>query len=256
MLSAQRRLTAETSQRPKKAAQVAGRADLTKCQQPTAMLDVLQETAAANPVGAAIFVLVALWFAANYFRASAAGVTVGQAPESKEAALRAARARQQEQLAAAAEKRVSQVPATPAAPAPPAAPAEPEMPERMRRALEKKRQAAAAAAPAPPPEPAPAPAPASASKNKLSYTERLEKIERGKGPSDHNPLHGHGSGSSAGPSRRPRNATPTPLRRHRKTADGAPSAWCCPAGRLCRQPQEEGRMMLSGCAMSSARQGP
>ena len=35
-------------------------------------------------------------------------------------------------------------------------------------------------------------------KKKMSYTERLEKIERGKGQSDYNPLAGHGGSGGGG----------------------------------------------------------
>ena len=108
-----------------------------------------------------------------------------------------------------------------------------EMPSRMKKAMERQDAADAAArradagAAAPPPAPATtnttgnkksmaerlariegtAPSAAAANNNsstsdgkkpKESMTERLARIERGKGPSDHNPLHGHSSGSSAG----------------------------------------------------------
>ena len=172
-------------------------------------MDALVALASENLLATGVVSLGLVWLAANHFRRSASGVKVGDGPRSREEGMRAARERQQAQLAASAEARMvkpSHVTALPAAP--PEGDddvcTEPEtaMPARMRMALERREREEAAAKRAqgaqqdgPASDPAPAPA-QDGKRPKESYTERLARIERGKGPSDHNPLHGYGGGSS------------------------------------------------------------
>ena len=173
----------------------------------------LMAFASANPMLTAEVANAGLWYAAKYFQSSSGGVACGSgACGSREEAMRAAREKQQQALAAAAEARAAATKPAATAPKPevpaPAAPSSvedrSEMPARMRKALERQeaaeaavRRTTAASEPAPAPAaPPPAPASSSSSMKKESVTERLARIEKGKGASDHNPLHGHASGSS------------------------------------------------------------
>ena len=174
-------------------------------------MDALVSLASDNLLATGVVSVGLVYLAASHFRGSGAGVKVGDGPRSKEEGMRAARERQQAQLAASAEARVRKPSNGTVLPAAPPEGdddvcTEPEtgMPSRMRKALERKEREEAAAKRAPPAvqqeAPAPDPAPAAAQNgtrpNKESYTERLARIERGKGPSEHNPLHGYGGGSS------------------------------------------------------------
>ena len=160
------------------------------------------EIAAANPVATALLSAAILWWVGNYLLKASGGVKVGGGV-SRDEAMRAARERQQAALSSAAKPcpKPCCTPSTttPEADSPPA-----EMPARMKAALERKQREEAAARRAQPPadvEAQPAPAPAHNSTNKQpkeTTAEKLARIQRGKGPSDHNPLHGHGSSSSAG----------------------------------------------------------
>ena len=189
--------------------------------------------ASQNPPLAMLITLGLAFFIANKLRSSAGTIKVGGSSGDRNAAMLAARERQQSALAAAEARRATYatVPVATAveqaqAPAAPAAEARDQMPARMRAALERKDAAARAEArmrgePAPtpsapprevaPPTPAPAPraapsAPAASTSNasgkrKETMTEKLARIERGKGPSaEFNPLHGSSGGSSFKPS--------------------------------------------------------
>jgi len=173
-------------------------------------METLAQAAYESPVLTAVMALALAWgltryvFAGQGMTASSSGGAV-----SKDEALRNARARQQEALAAAAEARRQATGAPTAAPQPPAPTADP-MPSRMKAALARA-DAADAAERRSPTSPAAPPPPPSGTQSKPSggktvktagdpnsLTQRLARLEKGKGPSDHNPLQGHGSGSSAG----------------------------------------------------------
>lgn len=162
-------------------------------------MDALLSIAADRPMLAAIATLALAWAVTNWF-VYGRGQPIGGSARAKDDAVRAARERQQAALAAASGSgsTVAPAPAPKAEPKPAAA-----MPSRMAAALARAEaaEAAAAAPPAQPTKPS-----ASAMKKKVaaddpnSVTQRLARIERGKGPTDHNPLQGHASGSSAGSS--------------------------------------------------------
>jgi hypothetical protein len=174
---------------------------------------------------AALFAMGALYFTYQYMRGSGSTTAGSGASPSRDEAMAAARLRQQAMLASSkgaaatsSPKKSTAAPASPAA-VPQGETAQTAMPSRMQKALEKQDAAAAAAErrlsgaqgscdkgacdakdccekPAPPASSQGA----SASRTKKeSMTERLARIERGKGPSDHNPLHGQSSASSYRP---------------------------------------------------------
>lgn len=161
-----------------------------------AMLDALSsfctELYSTHPLFATAATLVALWFAAITLRSWQVGVPVtqGAGGAAREDAMKAAREKQQALFAAAASRRT----APPAAATPAPDRGEAEMPTRMRATLERLEQAPEQSVP--PGQGAPQPPPAAGSKPaRPSYSERLAKIEKGKGPSDANPLLGHASKS-------------------------------------------------------------
>ena len=104
--------------------------------------------------------------------------------------MEAARERQQQQLAAAAEARLKAMGTKPEAdnkPSSPTAPAAAEMPARMKAAMERRQAVERAEVRLQPPAPE---APAASTKKKETLLEKMERIEKGKGSADFNPLHG------------------------------------------------------------------
>lgn len=169
------------------------------------MSNMLLDFATANPGMAIVISLGVIWFLLTKLRATSSGVTIGgTTPADREAALEAARQRQQEQLAAAAEARLKAVEPPKDKPASPAAvePAAAQMPARMKAAMERRLAAERAEARTQQP-PAPE-VPASSGKKKESLLEKLERIEKGKGSSDFNPLHGKTQTGGAGLTQRKR----------------------------------------------------
>lgn len=162
--------------------------------------NMLLNFAAANPGMALVISLGVAWFLLTKLRASSSGVTIGGTTSAdREAALEAARQRQQAQLAAAAEARLKAVAPPNDKPASPAAvePAAAQMPARMKAAMERRQAAERAQARTHQP-PAPEVPASSSGKKKESLLEKLERIEKGKGSSDFNPLHGKTQSGSAG----------------------------------------------------------
>ena len=153
-------------------------------------MDTLYELAADRPVLAGVAVLSVTWYVLVVLRERAGEKSIGGSSSVRdEEGIRRARERQQELLAQAASGRAA-APVTP--PAPVAAAATSDMPARMQASMARK--AAAAAAPPPPP-----PAPAASQKdpaNKNSYTQRLARLQQGKGSTNHNPLQGPSSSGS------------------------------------------------------------
>jgi len=152
-------------------------------------MDTLYELAADRPVLAGVAVLTVTWYVLVVLRERAGEKSIGGSSSVRdEEGIRRARERQQELLAQAASGRAA-APVTP--PAPVAAAATSDMPARMQASMARK---ATAAAPPPPP-----PAPAASKKdpaNKNSYTQRLARLQQGKGSTNHNPLQGPSSSGS------------------------------------------------------------
>ena len=170
-------------------------------------MDTVTSIAENNPLATAVIGLGLVWAVGNYLRASAVGVKVGGVAVSHDGAMRAARERQQAALAArSAEAQPASTPNKPApAPQKPASqPGGAEMPARMRAAMERQqREEAAAKRGATSTNPASAapeapPAATSCTKKKETTAEKLARIQKGKGPSDHNPLENRSTNSSAG----------------------------------------------------------
>ena len=141
-----------------------------------------------HPMLVCALTLVLAWAMALKVRSWFGGTRISQERAvDKAAAMAAARERQQQLLDSQAAARRLQQPAPPrAAPVEEEAAAE-AMPDRMAAALRRRLAAEdGGAGPSSPP-------PSSQKKKGASYTERLEKIQKGKGPSDHNPLQGHPS---------------------------------------------------------------
>jgi hypothetical protein len=185
------------------------------------LASALSSWASSSPLTTALVALAIGWAVTNYLVRGPTSLRTGGTHDSaREDAVRAARERQQIQLAEAAERRagrggqVAQTLATN-----PDADTQPEdkpvMPARMAAAMRRREESAGAGSSCgcvPPASdvpaadasaaaaPTPAPAPKRRADDPNSITQRLARIERGKGPSDHNPLHGHASGSSAGSS--------------------------------------------------------
>lgn len=174
----------------------------------------LASFSSSSPLVTALAALALAWAVMNYMVRGPTGLRTGGTHDSaREDAVRAARERQQRQLAEAAELRAgrgSSAQALPPAPKPDADAADkPAMPARMVAAMKRREEQAGgeSSCGCEPPVvdvPAPGPSTLAASKRRAddpnSVTQRLARIERGKGPSDHNPLHGHASGSTAGSS--------------------------------------------------------
>ena len=165
------------------------------------LLDAFTTFFSEQPALTAIATLALLYIAAVWLRDQAGGTVIGAPTTSREEGMRAARQKQQEALLAAAEARNKCCAA--AAPAPVPAPQAAEadysdMPPRMKAALErKKRDEAAAKRQASEPLPATATAaPAPPGKKKETTAEKLARIEKGKGASDHSPLNPQASASS------------------------------------------------------------
>ena len=184
--------------------------------------------ASQHPLMTAVLTLTLAWYIAFWY-VNKRGVVVGSgaavAKADKDEAIRLARERQQAALADAAVARLAAAPDKVRAPAPAPAPKPTAMPSRMSDALaraeaEEAAKAAAAgrlaaalaraeaggtakaakaveAPTAPPPPPVKKHATVD---DPNSYSARLARIQKGKGPSDLNPLEGHASGSSAGSS--------------------------------------------------------
>lgn len=173
------------------------------------ILETLAQSACDSPVLSAVLALTLAWGLTRYVYNGQRVTASGGNSVSKDEALRIARERQQSALAAAAELRRQQAGASSAAPQPqPPAPKADPMPPRMKAALARAEAAAvaeqgASSSPAlaqPPADVQPGPSGGKTVKSPNdpnSLTQRLARLEKGKGPSDHNPLHGHGSGSSA-----------------------------------------------------------
>ena len=172
---------------------------------PQVFMDMLTDVAAAYPMLSGLAVLTAIWYALVTLREKSGEKALGSTSTAEDG-LRLARQRQQELLAqaAAARQQGAPMPAVSVPPPAPTSPASPaELPERMKAALARKAAAEGAAtatataagtsASAPPPKPA---AKAKTANDKNSVTQRLARIQKGKGPSDHNPLTGPAEGSS------------------------------------------------------------
>jgi hypothetical protein len=189
--------------------------------------------ASQHPLMTAVLTLTLAWYIAFWY-VNKRGVVVGSgaavAKADKDEAIRLARERQQAALADAAVARLAAAPDKVRAPAPAPAPKPTAMPSRMSDALaraeaEEAAKAAAAGrlaaalaraeaggtakaakaveAPTALDETAPPPPPVkkhATVDDPNSYSARLARIQKGKGPSDLNPLEGHASGSSAGSS--------------------------------------------------------
>jgi hypothetical protein len=188
--------------------------------------------ASQHPLMTAVLTLTLAWYIAFWY-VNKRGVVVGSgaavAKADKDEAIRLARERQQAALADAAVARLAAAPDKVRAPAPAPAPKPTAMPSRMSDALaraeaEEAAKAAAAGrlaaalaraeaggtakaakaveAPTALDETAPPPPPVKHATvdDPNSYSARLARIQKGKGPSDLNPLEGHASGSSAGSS--------------------------------------------------------
>jgi hypothetical protein len=171
-------------------------------------VEALASFASERPLAAAVCLLALVWAIATYARSWASGMKLdSSASSSRDEAMRAARERQQAMLTAA-EGRAR---ASAGARAPAAVPKEPqsaqsgEMPARMRAAIERQeaeaRAAASAAASAADGECTDKCSDKCSGKStekKMSYTERLARIEKGKGQSEFNPMGGSGASSTAG----------------------------------------------------------
>ena len=152
-------------------------------------MEALYEIAADRPVLAGVALLSVTWYVLVVLRERAGEKSIrGSSTVRDEEGIRRARERQQELVAQAAVGR----PAAPVTRLEPVAPAATgSMPARMQAALSRK----AAEAAAPPPAPAASKKDAT---NKNSYTQRLARLQQGKGSTNHNPLQGpSSSGSSA-----------------------------------------------------------
>jgi hypothetical protein len=160
----------------------------------TSLLGSLLDYALVNPGMAAAIFLGLAWLVITKVRAMSAGVTIGddggKGLAGRESAMEAARERQQQQMAAAAEARRKAVaPSANSKPASPTVPAAAEMPARMKAAMERRQATERAETRLQPPAP-PAPEAPPPSSKKESLLEKMERIEKGKGSSDFNPLHG------------------------------------------------------------------
>ena len=189
--------------------------------------------ATQHPLMTAALTLTLAWYIA-YWYVNKRGVVVGAgaavAKADKDEAIRLARERQQAALADAAVARLAvapdkvRAPAPTPAPKPAPAPKPTAMPSRMSDALARAEAEEAAKAAAAvrlaaalaraeaggtakaaeaveaPTAPPPQPVKHATVEDPNSYSARLARIQKGKGPSDHNPLEGHSSGSSAGSS--------------------------------------------------------
>ena len=156
--------------------------------------DVLQNVAASYPVGSGVAVLAAVWYALVCLRARAGDASVGGCVT--EEGIRQARERQQAALAQAATARAQFVSAPPAAsapksPAPTAGGPASEMPERMRVAGTSGTAGAAKSAVK------------GGSNDKNSMTQRLARLQEGKGDKNSNPLMGPEAGKGSSSSGKP-----------------------------------------------------
>jgi hypothetical protein len=173
------------------------------------MTDVLQNVAASHPMAAGVAVLAAVWYMLICLRERAGDASVGGSVT--EEGIQKARERQQAALAQAASARAQSVSSPPAAstpksPAPTAGGPAGEMPERMRVAAARRAAADAAVAGTAGTAGAAKPAPKGGSNDKNSVTQRLARLQQGKGDQNGNPLMGpeggKGSSSSAKPCRK------------------------------------------------------
>ena len=182
-------------------------------------MEAVFSAATENPLVAAILALGAAWLVASWF-VQGRGVAVGAVDrQASQDAMQAARQRQQAALEAALAARGSPSAGVPKASAQaeptvaPTASSHAGMPARMAAALARAENAGpstpAPSAPSAPSSGEPS-APPTAPDQQMpkpmraddpnSVTQRLRRIEKGKGPTDHNPLQGHASGSTAGSS--------------------------------------------------------
>ncbi|EOD29895.1 hypothetical protein EMIHUDRAFT_442383 [Emiliania huxleyi CCMP1516] len=156
------------------------------------MLASAAEFAGAYPISLACALLFAAWQLAQLLQHSRSGSTLGGAAAKEDALLRA-RQVQQERMARAAEERAASAPSPACCDG--GGCSDSSLPDRLTSALAK--APASGKAPASSEAPASGKAPAKLPADKQSVTARLAKIERGKGPSEHNPLQGHASSSSS-----------------------------------------------------------
>jgi len=166
-------------------------------------MEALTSWGAENIVTTTLVTLAIAWYVANYLT-NGRGQAIGGvgAAQAKDDAVRAARERQQAALtgaASAASANASRsLSAESKVPGPvPSSGTTQAMPSRMAAALARAEAAEASAAAVSVTQP-PAAAKKMTAQDANSVTQRLARLEKGKGPTDHNPLQGHGSGSSAG----------------------------------------------------------
>ena len=168
--------------------------------------DVLQNAATSYPILSGVAVLAAVWYALVSLRAGAGDASVGGCVT--EEGIRKARERQQAALAQAATARAQFAPSPPAAstpksPSPTAGGAAGEMPERMRVANARRAAADAAVAGTASTAGAAKPALKGGSNDKNSVTQRLARLQGGKGDQNSNPLMGPEAGKGSSSSGKP-----------------------------------------------------
>ena len=168
--------------------------------------DVLQNVAASYPIGSGVAVLAAVWYALVCLRERAGDASVGGCVT--EEGIRQARERQQAALAQAATARAQFVsapaaPSAPKSPAPTAGGPASEMPERMRVAAARRAAADAAVAGTSGTAGAAKSAVKGGSNDKNSVTQRLARLQEGKGDKNSNPLMGPEAGKGSSSSGKP-----------------------------------------------------
>ena len=169
------------------------------------LTDLLRDVAISYPILTGVAVLAAVWYALVSLRERSGDAAVGGSSITEEG-IQKARERQQAALAQAATARAQHassrpVASTPRSPAADAAPAG-EMPERMRAANARRAAAEAGAAGT---AGAAKPAHQKGANDKNSVTQRLARLQEGKGDQNSNPLMGPEAGkgsSSAKPCRK------------------------------------------------------
>eukprot|EP00325_Prymnesiales_sp_UTEX-LB-985_P021854 CAMPEP_0174715510 /NCGR_PEP_ID=MMETSP1094-20130205/21259_1 /TAXON_ID=156173 /ORGANISM="Chrysochromulina brevifilum, Strain UTEX LB 985" /LENGTH=165 /DNA_ID=CAMNT_0015915091 /DNA_START=9 /DNA_END=506 /DNA_ORIENTATION=- len=145
-----------------------------------------------SPLATGVAALALAWVLARYLSNGRGLSLEGDAALSKEDAMRAARERQQAALQASQ----AAGPSRPSnALSPPEQASEERMPSRMKLAMTRKDQSTA---PAPQPQQQPGATNHARKEYLKSVADRMAKIDQGKPDTDHNPLNGHSSKSTAG----------------------------------------------------------
>lgn len=157
-------------------------------------MDAVLDLSHEYPFASACLVLGASWYVLTRLRSPGATLSSQPGGLSREAALAAARERQQQMLADASLQSKEQA----AARAPRATAPESARKEAAPSAANRSQAAADAAAARFASQQAPSPPPAASAKRKETIAEKLARIEKGKGSSDFNPLHGQSGSGGAG----------------------------------------------------------